>query len=97
MFRKSGCFSRDPNQPKAYCHDCHPFPDFPAKPRLVTMQQANTARNKSLIGSVEVEPQTYHEGYMYKVGPEPIVINGVMGPFEMAENKWNLGLLHPHK
>ena len=33
----------------------------------------------------------------YKVGPEPIVIHGVMGPLEMAENKCVTGVIHLYK
>ena len=37
--------------------------------------------------------------YTHKVGPERIVIHGVMGPLEMAENKWETGVTtyNPYK
>ena len=31
--------------------------------------------------------------FLCKVGPEPIVINGVMGPREVAENEWVIGVI----
>ncbi len=33
---------------------------------------------------------------VYKVGPEPIVISGVMGPLQMTEDKWvTVFFVHP--